>query len=66
MDYFDINKVPYISTYYIKPVVATNEEVLIDYYITDWYFKEYNEKYNLYKDDWGDDSWTADVWNEET
>ena len=47
MDYFDINKVPYISTYYIKPVVATNEEVLIDYYITDWYFKEYNENYNL-------------------
>lgn len=66
MDYFDINKVPYISTYYIKPVVATNEEVLIDYYITDWYFKEYNENYNLYKDNWGDDSWTADVWNEET
>lgn len=66
MDYFDINKVPYISTYYIKPVVATNEEVLIDYYITDWYFKEYNENYNLYKDDWGDDSWTESVWNEET
>ena len=65
MDYFDINKVPYISTYYIKPVVATNEEVLIDYYITDWYFKEYNEKYNLYKDDWGDDNWTEAVWNEE-
>lgn len=66
MDYFDINKVPYISTYYIKPVVATNEEVLIDYYITDWYFKEYNEKYNLYKDNWGDDNWTESVWNEET
>ena len=66
MDYFDINKVPYISTYYIKPVVATNEEVLIDYYITDWYFKEYNEKYNLYKSDWGDDSWIEDIWNEET
>lgn len=31
------NEVPYISTYYIKPVVEPGEEVLIDYYITDYY-----------------------------
>ena len=65
-EHFDINKVPYIATYYIKPVVATNEEVLIDYYITDWYFKEYNENYNLRKEDWEDDKWTEAIWNEET
>ena len=35
------NEVPYISTYYIKPIVAPDEEVIIDYYITDYYHKEY-------------------------
>lgn len=41
------NEVPYISTYYIKPIVAPNEEVIIDYYITDFYHKEYvNEDYS--------------------
>lgn len=38
------NEVPYISTYYIKPVVEPGEEVLIDYYITDFYQKEYIEE----------------------
>ena len=37
------NEVPYISTYYIKPVVKPNEEVIIDYYITDYYHAEYLE-----------------------
>ena len=37
------NEVPYISTYYIKPVVEPVEEVLIDYYITDYYYREYLE-----------------------
>ena len=35
------NEVPYISTYYIKPIVNPGEEVFIDYYITDYYYKEY-------------------------
>lgn len=34
---------PYISTYYIKPIVAPGEEVVIDYYITDYYHKEYTD-----------------------
>ena len=38
------NEVPYISTYYIKPVVEVGEEVFIDYYITDYYYKEYLEE----------------------
>ena len=41
------NEVPYISTYYIKPIVSPDEEVIIDYYITDYYHKEYvNEDYS--------------------
>ena len=60
------NEVPYISTYYIKPVVKPGEEVFIDYYITDYYYKEYMEKYNLKNDEWGDDNWTEEVWNNET
>lgn len=61
----NINEVPYISTYYIKPIVKPGEEVFIDYYITDYYYKEYMEKYNLKEDNWGDDSWTEEVWNNE-
>lgn len=60
------NEVPYISTYYIKPVVKPGEEVFIDYYITDYYYKEYMEKYNLKENTWGDDNWTEEVWNDET
>ena len=40
----NINEVPYISTYYIKPVVKPGEEVFIDYYITDYYHKEFLEE----------------------
>lgn len=41
------NEVPYISTYYIKPIVKPNEEVIIDYYITDYHHKEYiNEDFS--------------------
>lgn len=60
------NEVPYISTYYIKPIVKPGEEVFIDYYITDYYHKEYMEEYNLKNDDWGDNNWTKDIWNNET
>lgn len=59
------NEVPYISTYYIKPIVKPGEEVFIDYYITDYYHKEYMENYNLKEDNWGDDNWTEEVWNNE-
>ena len=34
------NEVPYISTYYIKPIVEPNKEVIIDYYIRDWSGKD--------------------------
>ena len=34
------NEVPYISTYYIKPIVKPDEDVIIDYYITDWNRKD--------------------------
>ena len=40
-DFFSYNRVPYISTYYIKPIVKLNEEVFINYYITDYWHKEY-------------------------
>ena len=61
----NLNEVPYISTYYIKPIVKPDEEVFIDYYITDYYYKEYMEKYNLKEDNWDDDTWTEEVWNNE-
>lgn len=38
------NEVPYISTYYIKPVVTPNEDVIIDFYITDYNHTEYVEE----------------------
>lgn len=60
------NEVPYISNYYIKPIVKPGEEVFINYYITDYYYKEYMEKYNLKEDNWGDDNWTEEIWNNET
>lgn len=61
----NINEVPYISTYYIKPIVKPGEEVFIDYYITDYYYKEYMESYNLKEGTWGDDNWTEAIWNGE-
>lgn len=38
------NEVPYISTYYIKPIVSTYEDVIIDFYITDYYQTEYQKE----------------------
>ena len=38
------NEVPYISTYYIEPKVPPKEDVIIDYYVTDYYNKEYTEE----------------------
>lgn len=38
------NEVPYISTYYIKPIVSTSEDVIIDFYITDYYQTEYQKE----------------------
>lgn len=38
------NEVPYISTYYIKPVVSPTEDVIIDFYITDYNHTEYVEE----------------------
>lgn len=43
MEEIDINQVPYISTYYIKPIVDLDEEVIIEYYITDYEQKEYRQ-----------------------
>lgn len=42
------NEVPYISTYYIKPIVSPKEDVIIDFYITDYNHKEYIEADNNY------------------
>lgn len=39
----NINEVPYISTYYIKPIVGIGEEAKLDFYITDYFHKEYLE-----------------------
>lgn len=38
------NEVPYLSTYYIKPVVSTTEDVIIDFYVTDYNHTEYVEE----------------------
>ena len=40
----DLNEVPYISTYYIEPKVSSKEDVIINYYVTDYYHKEYTEE----------------------
>ena len=32
---------PYISTYYVTPIVSPDESVKIKFYITDWFQKEY-------------------------
>lgn len=44
---YNQNEVPYISTYYIKPVVSPLEDVVIDFYISDYSHKEYlNDDYS--------------------
>lgn len=40
------NQVPYISTYYIKPVVTTKEDVILDFYITDYNHDSYVNESN--------------------
>ena len=42
------NLVPYLSTYYIEPTVATNENVTINYFVTDYYGRSYTEDSNFY------------------
>lgn len=37
----NLNHVPYISTYYIKPIVSPKDDVIIDFYVTDYNHKEY-------------------------
>lgn len=39
------NEVPFISTYNIKSINSINEEINIEYYVTDWEQKEY--KYDI-------------------
>lgn len=41
---FNSNEVPYISTYYIKPIVKPGENVILDFYITDYNHKSYIEE----------------------
>ena len=43
---------PYISTYYVEPTVKAGEEVVVDYYVTDWDQSEIR---------FADDSWRFDV-----
>lgn len=40
-DKIDINEVPYISTYYIVPENDINDDIKIEYYVTDYNQKEY-------------------------
>lgn len=44
--YVNINKneVPYLSTYYIKPIVKPGENVILDFYISDYNHKSYTEE----------------------
>lgn len=47
------NEVSYISTYYIQPKVVLGEDVRINYYVTDFFHKEYlhddfSEKYEWF------------------
>ena len=43
---------PYISTYYVEPTVKAGDEVVVDYYVTDWDQSEIR---------FADDSWKFDV-----
>lgn len=36
-----INRVPYISTYYVQPKASTGKDIVINYYVTDYEHKEY-------------------------
>ena len=38
------NEVPYLSTYYIKPIVKPGENVILDFYISGYNHKSYNEE----------------------
>lgn len=40
----NMNEVPYISTYYIKPIVSSTQDVIINFYITDYNHSEYKEE----------------------
>ncbi|MEG2303768.1 MAG: hypothetical protein RSC14_13035, partial [Niameybacter sp.] len=46
-DYTDVganaNEVPYIATYYVEPIVDLNDEIIISYYVTDYFQREYKE-----------------------
>lgn len=42
------NLVPYISTYYIKPTVKTGEEIILNYFVTDYYGRSYTNNSNFY------------------
>ena len=44
-----LNQVPYISTYYIKPVLKTNEDNIVNFYITDAEDKSYTEDDDSYR-----------------
>ena len=50
-----INEVPYISTYYVTPKVNVGQNVVINYYVTDFDQKEY------VKDDHSE-TFTIDYW----
>ncbi len=52
---FAPNRVPYISTYYIQPKVPINQAVTINFYVTDFFHKEY------LKDDHSE-RFTIDYW----
>ena len=43
------NLVPYLSTYYVKPTISTNETLTLNYFVTDYYGRSYTQNSNFYK-----------------
>ena len=51
---------PYVSTYYVKPIVRTDEPVRVGYYVTDWNQSEVRaddrtRRFDLTLEVWRDD-----------
>ena len=42
------NLVPYLATYYIEPTISTNQNVTINYFVTDYYGRSYTKNSNFY------------------
>ena len=45
----EYNNVPYLSTYYVKPTIKPNENLELEFYVSDYQDKAYTENNNEYK-----------------